>query len=143
MTVPAPRGRAWLGATLLVGIAYLVIGRVPVPVDRAWRLAAWVASGVAFAAHIGYEHFRLKNPPRVAALHAALAVAIGAFALALAGMIHSWSTTSAIGPAWLLALVAWPAVTAIPAFLVALVAGVLLARLRPTAGRSPESEEIR
>ena len=143
MTVPAPRGRAWLGATLLVGIAYLVIGRVPVPVDRAWRLAAWVASGVAFAAHIGYEHFRLKNPPRVAALHAALAVAIGAFALALAGMIHSWSTTSAIGPAWLLALVAWPAVTAIPAFLVALVAGVLLARLLPTAGRSPESEEIR
>jgi hypothetical protein len=61
-------------------------------------------------------------------LHVAVAVAIGAFLLAVAGMIHSLSTASGIRPTWLVALVAWPAFTAAPAFLVALMAGVVLAR---------------
>jgi hypothetical protein len=34
-------------------------------------------------------------------------------------------------PRWFLALVAWPALTAIPAFLVALALALLLARFRP------------
>jgi hypothetical protein len=67
-------------------------------------------------------------------LHAAIAVAIGAFALALAGMIHSMSAGSSTRPAWLLALVLWPAFTAIPAFLVALMAAAVLARLPRNAG---------
>jgi hypothetical protein len=96
-----------------------------------WRLSAWVVSGVAYAAHIGYEHLRLRSSARAAASHAALAVAVGALALAVAGMIRSLATTSAVRPAWLLALVVWPAVTAVPAFLVALLAGALLARIRP------------
>jgi hypothetical protein len=122
---------AWVRAALLVGVAYVVIGRVfALPTDhvRVWRLAAWLASGVAFAAHIGYEHITLRNTPRVAALHVALAVALGAFGLALAGMIHSLSTTGMIRPAWLLALVAWPAFTAVPAFLVAFVGCNVFAR---------------
>ena len=121
---------------LLVGVVYLVVGRLfaaPTNHAHAWRLAAWAVSAAAYAAHIWYEHFRLRNSPRVVAFHAALAVAIGAFALAAAGMIHSLSTTSTIRPAWLLALVAWPAVTAVPAFLCALVIGTVLARLPRTA----------
>jgi hypothetical protein len=98
-----------------------------------WRLAAWLVSGAAYAAHIWYEHFRLRNGPRSTALHAAVAVAIGAIALALAGMIRSVSTTSTLRPAWLLALVLWPAITALPAFLVALVVAALLARLPRSA----------
>lgn len=108
----ASHRQAWVRAALLLGVVYLLIGRVfALPADHVlvWRLAAWLISGVAFAAHIGYEHFRLRNSPRLTALHAALGVAIGALALALAGMIHSVSTTSAIRPAWLLALVVWPA----------------------------------
>ena len=128
----ALRRRSWLGLAVLLGVVYLLIGRLfPQPADnlRAWRLAAWVASGAAFAAHVWYEHFWLRHSPRSTALHAAAAVAIGAFGLALAGMIYSLSATSAIRPAWLIALVAWPALTAIPAYVVALVAGALLARL--------------
>lgn len=128
----ASRDQRWIRAALVIGVAYFLIGRVfAVPANnvRAWRLAAWLVSGVAYAAHIGHEHFRLRNAPRVVALHAAAAVAIGAIALAVAGMIHSLSTTAAIRPAWLLALVVWPAVTAVPAFLVALVAAAVLARL--------------
>jgi hypothetical protein len=130
------RRQAWVRAALLVGVVYLLIGRLfALPTDhvRVWRLAAWVVSGAAYAAHIGYEHFRLRNSPRVTALHVALAVAIGAIGLAVAGMMHSLSTTSVIRPAWLLALVIWPAVTAVPALLVALVAGAVLARLPRSA----------
>ena len=128
--------QAWIRTALLVGAVYCLIGRVfALPSDhpRVWRLMAWLISGVAYVAHIGYEHFRLRNPPRITALHVALAVAIGAIALAVAGMIHSLLTTSAIRPAWLLALVLFPVVTAVPAFLGALVAGEVLARLRRRA----------
>ena len=131
------RRQPWIRAALLVGVAYFVIGRVfavPSGYPRLWRLAAWLLSGVLYATHIWYEHFRLRNSIRSTALHVALAVAIGAFALALAGMMHSVSTASAIRPAWLLALVLWPAVTAVPAFLVALVAAAVLSRLQQRPG---------
>ena len=85
--------------------------------------------GIAYAAHIGYEHFRLRHSPRVAAVHVAVGVAIGAFALAIAGMIHSMSATTTVWPKWRLALVVWPAVTAVPAFLGALVTAAVLRRL--------------
>jgi hypothetical protein len=126
-----PHRQAWVRAALLLGVIYFLIGRVfTLPADhvRVWRLAAWMVSGCAYAAHIGYEHFRLRNSPRPTAAHVALAVAIGAFALAVAGMIHSLSRASGIRPAWLLALVIWPAVTAIPAFLGALVVAAMLPR---------------
>jgi hypothetical protein len=124
----APYRKEWIRAALLVGAVYFLIGIVFANHVHGWRLAAWLISAVAYAAHIGYEHFRLRNPPRSAALHVAVAVAIGAFALVIAGMLHSLSTASTIRPAWLLALVVWPAVTALPAFLVALVAGAILSR---------------
>jgi hypothetical protein len=129
----ASRRQTWLRAALLLGVVYFLIGRLfalPANHVRLWQLAAWMVSGGAYAAHIGYEHFRLRNSPRLTALHVAVAVALGAFALAVAGMIHSLSTASAIRPAWLLALVIWPAVTAVPAFLGALAAGAMLRRLR-------------
>lgn len=125
----APPGRAWFRAALLLGVGYFVIGKVfSLPADhvQAWRLAAWIVSGIAYAAHIRYEHFTLRNSPRLAALHVAVGVAIGAFALAVAGMIHSLTTTSTIRPAWLLAIVLWPVMTALPAFLGTFVIGSLL-----------------
>lgn len=127
------RSQRWVLAALLLGVVYVIIGRVfAVPADhaRAWRLAAWVVSGIAYAAHIGYERLTLRSSTRVAAVHVAVAVAIGAGGLALAGLIHSLSTGSELRPAWLLALVLWPAITAVPALLVALVAGAALTRLR-------------
>jgi hypothetical protein len=133
----ASRPHAWIRAALLLGLVYFLIGRLfalPTTNVRVWRLAAWIVSAGAYAVHIGYEHSGLRNPPRLAAWHVAVAVAIGALALAAAAMIRSWSITSAIRPVWLLALVAWPAVTGIPAFLVAWVAAAALQRFSRSAG---------
>jgi hypothetical protein len=126
------RYRRWLRAALLVGAVYFLVGKLfALPTDHvhAWRLAAWVVSAVAYAAHIGYEHFRLRNSTGSMARHVAVGVAIGAVALAVAAMIHSLSTAAGSRPVWLLALVLWPAFTALPAYLVALVAGALLSRV--------------
>lgn len=126
--------RRWIRAALLAGAIYLLIGRLfaqPSENVRAWRLAAWLLGGVVFAIHIWYEHFRLRSSHRVTALHVAAAVAIGAFGLAVAGMMHSLSAVSTIRPVWFLALLLWPAVTGVPAFLVALVIAALLSRFAP------------
>lgn len=94
-----------------------------------WRLAAWVASAVVAAAHIWYEQSRFRNRPLITALHVALAVGLGAFLLALMAMVHA-SMVLSHAPYWqyLLALVVWPIITAVPAFLVALVAATILGR---------------
>jgi hypothetical protein len=101
--------------------------------DRArfvWRLAAWAVSAAVFAAHIGYEHFRLGSSPRAIALHSAVAVALGALLLSAAATAHA-ATAASRAPYWrfLLALVLWPIFTALPAFVVAFVVGAVLARL--------------
>ena len=132
------RHQPWIPAALLLGALYVIVGRVfaaPATHVQEWRLAAWLVCGVAFAAHISYEHFSLRHSPLLVAWHAAVAVAIGAFLLAVAGMIRSVWATSAVRTAWLLALVLWPAFTAIPAFLVALVVATLLKHLRVRTDR--------
>ena len=122
------RGR-WFPAALLAGVLYLVIGRAfaaPASHALAWRRAAWLVSGAVFLAHILYEHFRLRHSPGTTARHTALAVAIGAFALAAAGMMRDVASGSPFRASWLLALVLWPVFTALPAFMVAAVAAPLL-----------------
>jgi hypothetical protein len=128
----ASRSQAWVHTALLIGVLYFVVGRafaLSATHVQGWRLAAWIVSGVLYASHIAYENVRLRNPPGATAWHVAAGVAIGALGLAVAGMLHSFSTTSGIRPAWFLALVLWPAITAVPAFVGALVAGMLLRRL--------------
>ena len=64
------------------------------------------------------------------ALHTSLAAALGAFGLAVAANVHRlWVTSSHQSPL-IFALVAWPALTAVPAFAVALIAAAALARIR-------------
>jgi hypothetical protein len=130
--------KPWIRAVIIIGIIYLVVGVVfaalanPSVSDhtRVMRLAAWVASAAVYAAHIGYERFRLGASTPVIALHAAMAVALGAFMLAVAAAVHS-ATVASHAPYWryLLALALWPIVTSLPAFLVALVVGAVLGRL--------------
>ena len=126
--------RSWVRALLLVAVAYAAIGIVfaALAVDanhvRVWRLAAWLASAVVAAAHMWYEQYRLGSSPRPTALHAAGAVALGAFGLALAANVH-WLVAGTHGQRPpLLALPVWPVVTALPAFLAALAIAAVLAR---------------
>jgi hypothetical protein len=125
--------QSWLGTAILIGVLYSAIGIVlalPTEHVRMWRLAAWVASAIVFAFHIGYEHFRLRRSPVKTALHAALAVAIGAFGLAVAANIHEVLIAPSYRRALAVALVAWPVITALPAFVVALVAAYGLSIIR-------------
>jgi len=118
---------------MLIGAVYCITGIVlalPSNQVRTWRLAAWVISAVVYTAHIAYEQVRLANPSRATALHTALAAAIGAFGLAVAANVHEVWVGSSYRRSLALALVAWPALTAIPAFLVALLVTAALARIR-------------
>src|SRR5213592_2456209 len=112
-----------------IGILFSVLSRsADADHVRLWRLAAWLASAAVAAAHIGYEHYRLNSSPRPTALHAAGAVALGTFGLALAANVH-WLFAGTHGqPAPLLALPVWPVITALLAFPLALAVAAVLAR---------------
>ena len=130
------RRQGWVGPALLLGVVYSLIGIVfALPTEHVlvWRLAAWMVSGGAYVAHIAYEHLRLRNSPRLTALHVAVAVAIGALGLAVAATVHELLTASHYRLSLLLAFLAWPIITALPAFLVALAAGTVLTRFSRSA----------
>jgi len=115
----------------VVGVGFAAIGNPSGSrtIVVAWRLAAWLVSGAAFAAHLAYELFRLRNPPVRAALHVSAAVALGAFVLAVWVNVHAHGRASSHqSPLAPLALVVFPAVTGAPAFVVALAAAAVLAR---------------
>ncbi len=112
---------AGVGFAALAGIAGS--GRLQV----VWRLAAWMVSGLAFAAQVAWERFRLRERPRATAWHAALAVAVGMFLLAGAANLHPHPAE--VSMRLRLALVLWPLITAVPAALAALVLSLLLARV--------------
>jgi hypothetical protein len=126
----------WVRVVVLLGFVYAFVGivfAIPAGHVKVWRLAAWVVSAFAYAAHICYERLRLRNSPRSAALHVALAVALGAFGLAVSANIHSLRLGSGNEHRrlLLLALGLWPVITGLPAFLFALSAGWVLARSSP------------
>src|SRR5205085_9171837 len=128
--------QSWFGTAIVIGASYCVIGVVfalPSNQVRLWRLAAWVISAAVYAAHIRYEKFRLGNSPRATASHTALAVAVGAFGLSVAANFHELLVASSYRRSLAFALVAWPALTAVPAFVVALVVAAVLARIRRSA----------
>lgn len=134
MTVPR-----WIRAVFLVGLSYLVIGLGTADLARlsggAWRLVAWATSAVVFLAHIAYERTRLRSATTTSALHAALAVALGAFGLALAATLRAAATGNFRG-AFALALVAWPAMTGIVSFVAAWILVTVAGLLGKTARES-------
>jgi ABC-type antimicrobial peptide transport system permease subunit len=124
----------WVGEALLVAAVYIASGLLlgalansaPAPQMReTWRLAAWIISLAAFGAQIAYEHFRLRSSPKLNALHVAAAVALGALGLAVAAAIHGVQVHRRFP---LFALVVWPLMAAVPAFIVGLIAATLLSR---------------
>lgn len=138
--------RSWRRAALLAALAYLVAGLAfgwlagaagSARMVRAWRLAAWVVSGLVFAVHVLHEHFRRRSTPRATALHAAAGVALGAFGLAAAANVHGLLVGSSHQRNLAISLLAWPALTALPAFAAALIAAAALTRLHlPAAPRA-------
>ena len=140
MSRPWPR-RPWILPAVFFGVGYALVGILfaisPAHVQM-WRLAAWAVSAAGCGAHIAYECVRRKNSPGPVARHVALAVAIGGFGVAVGANLHAVSagTTGAHQNLLLLSLVLWPVLTALPAFLVALVVSVVLTRVLGT-GAAP------
>jgi uncharacterized protein (DUF486 family) len=122
--------KQWIRVVLLLGALYFIVnfassrlGAWPVTSSMAktWNRLGFLISAVAFVLHIGYEHFRLNNPPRTTASHTAFAVALGAFGLAVAANLHGYLVSSTNQRSLAFALVAWPMLTGLPAFLIALI----------------------
>lgn len=137
------RRASWWWPALLAAAAYVLIGHyfaLPRTHGLAWRRAAWLVSGAVFATQIAYDLFRLRGSPRSAALHAAVGSAIGAFGLAFWAMLRSYELTHHVRPVWRAALVLWPTITALPAFLVAWVAAVALKHVARPDSLNPSQE---
>ncbi len=123
----------WLPLAIFLAMVYCTVG-VVFQGEFAWRLAAWVICGAAYVGHLAYEHFEWHNSPRATALHAAAAVALGTFGLAVAAALHRLDASGPAAPMHLyaLALIAWPLITGVPAFIVALVLSEVLAHVSPS-----------
>jgi hypothetical protein len=91
-----------------------------------WRWSAFGIAGVVFLAHVAFERFALRSGTRTIAWHAAIAAALGGLGLALAAIVHELASATAFRPRLLVALVAWPLLVAVPAFLFALAIGAAL-----------------
>ncbi|MDE3152034.1 MAG: hypothetical protein KGL93_07275 [Gemmatimonadota bacterium] len=126
--------KAW--TVVLASVAYVIVGMGTATLARAasspagvkaWRLAAWLFSLAVFGIHLAIERGRGGRRLSVA-IHVACAVALGACALAALGPVRGHWGEPHFLKLTALSLVAWPILTGVPAFAVALVVGVVLDR---------------
>jgi hypothetical protein len=105
---------------------------------KVWRLAAWLLSAAVFTVHFAIVRGRHARRFQLAA-QVALAVALGALGVAILGPVRAhWSEPSRLKLA-LLSLVAWPVLTGVPAFTVALIGSLVLDRQLPADGPAQPS----
>ena len=125
----------WLVTALLVGALYgalsiasaaLAGGAASSVLRSFWRLFAYAGAAVVFAAHFHFDHFRLHHPARTTAWHTTAAAAFGGFGIALAANLHELGSAAGYRPRMLIALVAWPLLTAVPVLVLALIAAAIL-----------------
>lgn len=141
MTTPAEptRHSGWWTRAFVYGAIYLAIGLVfaalaghaAAPGRQAWRVGAYIISAIGFGTHIQFERVSAGRSIFGAALHAAFAVAVGAFGLAVMANIHAYNAGVLRSRLLRASIILWPLITAIPAFLVGLAASTLM---RPRGG---------
>ena len=145
----ALHSRGWIPRALAASFIYVAIGvgfgtlagaAGQTPARTVWRAAAFLLSGIIYGAHLALE----RKTARVLAssLHVAVAVAIGAFGLALSANVHSLSVETANRALLRMSLVIWPLMTGLPAFVVALAATTLGNRLLPTPMNAASPENL-
>jgi hypothetical protein len=107
---------------------------------KGWRLAAWLLGFGVFGIHFVSERHRHQRALGVA-VRVALAVALGAFGLAVFGPVRThWGESSQLRLA-AFSLIAWPLLTGLPAFLLALLGGRVLDQMHARAqGGAPAAE---
>lgn len=134
-----------LGILLIASAGYVLIGTATAALAamasspegvKGWRLAAWLSSLVIFSAHLAGERRREFRRVSVAT-SVAVAVAIGAFVLAALGPFRTHLNDSSRLKLAMLSLVAWPLLTGVPAFVVALFANLVLDRISSGSSSAP------
>ena len=122
--------------TLLAGILYGTIGVGTAALSRTaafsagaigWRYVAWSLSAAVFLWHLIVAR-RRRTTLVAAALQVAVGVAFGALLLAVLGPVRAHWAEASRNRTILLSVFAWPLLTGLPAFVVALGAEYLLAR---------------
>jgi len=124
----------WLGRALVYALIYLAIGLVFGALAgrsgfggaRVWRFAAWLCSAIAFGTHVQFERVTTGRSAVSSAWHAAVGAAVGAFALALSAIIHRQVVGLPRSGLLGAALVVWPCIVLVPAFLVGLAGATLM-----------------
>ena len=130
--------RRWGPIATIAGVAYFTIGVVFGALAgssgstlglKAWRWAAFALSLVVFLVHVCFDHQRFRNAITTAR-HVAIGVALGGFLLA--AMATARATLVEGTPRRLLvALIVWPLLTGIPAFVAAWILATFLERRQP------------
>jgi len=130
--------RRWGPIATIAGVAYFTIGVVFGALAgssgstlglKAWRWAAFALSLVVFLVHVRFDHQRFRNT-LTTARHVAIGVALGGFLLA--AMATARATLVEGTPRRLLvALIVWPLLTGIPAFVAAWILATFLERRQP------------
>jgi hypothetical protein len=128
---------------ILACLAYVIIGVVTAALagsaaspagTTSWRLAGWGLSLAVFIVHLVASRRRGSGSLGGAAARVALAVAVGALVLAVAGPVRSHWGEPEIARVAALSIVLWPLLTGLPAFVAALAGGYLIDRFaRPTS----------
>jgi hypothetical protein len=125
----------WLLTACIAGALYLAAGTIsaalaaaahPGPAQFLARASAFGISAVILALHVAHERLRLGSATMRAAWHGAIGAALGGLALAIMANVHDLGSASGYRPRMLVALVAWPFITAVPAFVVALVVAAVV-----------------
>jgi len=98
-----------------------------------WRAAAWLLSLSVFLVHFASERRRQRRSLDTAT-YVALAVGLGALGVPALGPLRAHWTDATRLPLVMLSIVAWPLLTGIPAFVVALLGGFLLDRAAGAPG---------
>jgi hypothetical protein len=132
---PGPR---WLPAALVAAVFYPAVGIGFAFLDSAslpgglrfWRLAAWAVSALVFGAHLLYELRRPSSSPLQTASRVSMAVALGAFGLAVWVLVHARMIGQPQSPRAPLALVLFPLLTGVPAFAAALLTSSIAGKVR-------------
>ena len=136
-------GPRWYNAAIVVGVGYffftVTTGALAAMAQTGrglflWRVSAFVFCGLVFLAHMTYEHFRIHSSPKATAVHTALAVAFGALTLAASANMNDLFSESGYRWRMLLALLLWPILTGVPAFIAAYILAISLRKLTPRRG---------
>jgi len=129
---------------MLVGLIYFALGIISALVSNPLKsefIQAMIRVSIFFVGLAVYyyslhlEITRYNGGIKSSALLTSCAVAVGTFLLAAYAIGMEWWETSGVRTSLLIALIVWPAATSVPAFIMSLLLGYVIVRIRKRLSR--------